>query len=77
MARLCLETGGGWVVVSAASGREALELALRERPDVLLLDVQMPGMDGPALLGALRQGPGWASTPVIFLTASTWTTSRE
>jgi CheY-like chemotaxis protein len=60
---------GQWEVVLAASGEEALERASAEQPDVILLDVMMPGMDGPATLEQLRDDPATSSIPVIFLTA--------
>lgn len=57
--------------VTAASGAEALEMLERgaERPDLALLDVMMPGMDGFSLCSALKRHPSWSSIPVIFLTA--------
>jgi CheY-like chemotaxis protein len=60
---------GNWEVVSAASGEEALALARSEQPDVILLDVMMPLMDGPTTLAKLREDPSTAGIPVIFLTA--------
>ena len=60
---------GGWDVVVAASGQEALAKARSERPDVILLDVMMPDLDGPATLVRLREEPSTATIPVIFLTA--------
>jgi CheY-like chemotaxis protein len=60
---------GGWGVVVAASGQEALAKARSERPDVILLDVMMPDLDGPATLAMLREEPSTAAIPVIFLTA--------
>ena len=60
---------GGWEVVMAASGAEALALARSEQPDVILLDVMMPGIDGPTTLERLRNQPETESIPVIFLTA--------
>ena len=60
---------GQWEVVLAASGEEALERALQEQPDVILLDVMMPGMDGPTTLAHLRRSPRTSGIPVIFLTA--------
>jgi CheY-like chemotaxis protein len=60
---------GQWDVVLAASGEEALERAGEEQPDVILLDVMMPGMDGPTTLQHLRSGSRTADIPVIFLTA--------
>ena len=60
---------GGWEVVLAASGDEALALARSEHPDVVLLDVMMPGIDGPTTLEMLRNQPETEGIPVIFLTA--------
>ena len=60
---------GGWDVVVAASGQEALAKARSERPDVILLDAMMPVLDGPATLVKLREEPSTATIPVIFLTA--------
>lgn len=57
-------------LTSAASGAEALSLLENgERPDVILLDVMMPEMDGPGALARLRQLPAHKETPVIFMTA--------
>lgn len=55
---------------TAASGVEALDLMAGDwRPDVILLDVMMPELDGPGTLEKLRMLPGHADTPVIFMTA--------
>ena len=64
-----LSAVGGWHVALAASGAEAIETARREPPDVIVLDVMMPGMDGPAVLDGLRRDTRTASIPVIFMTA--------
>ncbi|MCK6504813.1 response regulator [Myxococcota bacterium] len=69
IARISLSRIGGWSTRVAASGAEALALAREERPDLVLLDVMMPGMDGPETLKRLRALPGRADVPVIFLTA--------
>ncbi|MFL5355094.1 response regulator [Archangium sp.] len=66
---LSLSRVGGWQTVLAASGAEALSKAAAERPDLILLDVMMPGMDGPTTLGQLRAQEATAKTPVIFMTA--------
>jgi CheY-like chemotaxis protein len=66
---MSLRDVGGWEVVLAASGGEAVELAARELPDVIVLDVMMPGMDGPATLAALRSRAETREIPVIFMTA--------
>lgn len=54
---------------SVASGAEALSVLADWRPDVILLDVMMPELDGPGTLERLRQIPGHEATPVIFMTA--------
>lgn len=54
-------------VITAESGEEALALAHRERPDVIVTDVQMPGMSGDELCRALRASPDLARTPIIAL----------
>lgn len=58
----------GWRVRVAASGAEGLELATHEQPDVILLDVEMPGLDGPATLARLRGHESARQIPVLFLT---------
>lgn len=69
VARLALEAVGGFTVDIAGSGEAALARVADFRPDLLLLDVMMPGMDGPATLRALRALPGVANLPAIFMTA--------
>ncbi len=69
VARLALEDVGGFTVESCASGAQALEKAPSFGPDVILLDVMMPGMSGPEVLDALRGRPETADIPVIFMTA--------
>lgn len=67
--QLALETVGGYQLQLCASGPEALAAFPDFRPDVILLDVMLPGMDGPAVLKELRKLMGAAAVPVIFLTA--------
>ncbi|MCY1075597.1 response regulator [Archangium lansingense] len=67
--QISLSRVGGWQTVLAASGAEAVSKAAAEQPDLILLDVMMPGMDGPTTLGQLRAQPATAKTPVIFMTA--------
>jgi CheY-like chemotaxis protein len=69
IAKLALEAIGGFSVKLCSSGGEALEIAPAFAPDLILLDVMMPGMDGPSTLKALREIPALASIPVIFMTA--------
>lgn len=67
--RLSLETVGRFEVVVATNASEALALAAAERPDLVLLDVMMPGMDGVATLAELKKSPELATIPVVFMTA--------
>ena len=60
---------GKWSVVTAASGEEALDVARKERPDLILLDAMMPVLDGSMTMTRLREEPATAEIPVIFLTA--------
>jgi CheY-like chemotaxis protein len=77
IASLTLKHVGGWDVVVAASGREAVEAAARELPDVILLDAMMPDMDGPATFEALRANAKTAAIPVVFVTARLREDERE
>jgi CheY-like chemotaxis protein len=70
IASLALGHLGGFEVTLAAGGEEALLAVARTAPDVVLLDVSMPGMDGPATLAALRDSPSTRTIPVIFFTAT-------
>jgi len=69
VARLVLETLGGFTVEVCSRGQEALETAPVFRPDMILLDVMMPGMDGPTTLMHLRALPDMEKVPVVFMTA--------
>lgn len=69
VSKLALEAVGGFEVEVAASGDEALVRAREFVPDLLLLDVMMPGMDGPTTLRALRTLPELEAVPAIFMTA--------
>ena len=69
VAKMALEAVGGFTVIACESGAQVLRCAPEARADLLLLDVMMPGMDGPALLTLLREMPATAKTPVIFMTA--------
>ncbi len=64
-----LEMSAGWNVMAASSGLEGISRAEAEKPDMILLDVMMPDMDGLATFRALQQNPETRSIPVIFLTA--------
>lgn len=69
VAKLALEALGGFTLEICSSGKEALEKAAAFGPQLILSDVMMPGMDGPATLKKLRELPQCATTPAIFMTA--------
>ena len=69
LVRLSLEQLAGWQVVDVVSGAAALQAASAEVFEVVLLDVMMPGMDGPETMRKLRALPTGAELPVVFLTA--------
>jgi two-component system alkaline phosphatase synthesis response regulator PhoP len=69
VAQLTLKAVGGWDVSIATSGLEGLAKAADEQPDVILLDVMMPNMDGIETFRALQSNPATQSIPVILLTA--------
>lgn len=77
VAQMSLEMTAGWEVVAAASGPEALRLAAAERPDAILLDVMMPGMDGPATARELKAGAETAGIPIVLLTAKVQPADRR
>ena len=68
VAQIALD-GEGFELLPCASGQEALEKVTDFAPDVILLDVMMPGMDGPTTLSQLRNMPLLVDTPAIFMTA--------
>jgi two-component system cell cycle response regulator len=67
----------GHTAVALASGEEAVEVVPRERPDLVLLDIQMPGMDGFDTLRELRANPDASGIPVVALTALAMVGDRE
>ncbi|ART80423.1 response regulator [Oceanisphaera avium] len=69
IAQLALEVVGGFEVLLCASGEQALLQAIDFAPQLILLDVMMPGMDGPSTLTALRQHAELAHIPIAFMTA--------
>ena len=69
IAKLTLEALGGFEVESCESGSQAIARVAAFNPDLILLDVMMPGMDGPMTLAELRKLPATAHTPVVFMTA--------
>ncbi len=75
--RLCLEMLGGFEVFCCQGGREAVEKISAIRPDLVLLDVMMPGMDGPATLLELQKSSVDRTVPVVFMTARIRSTEAE
>jgi CheY-like chemotaxis protein len=69
VAALSLESVAGWEVIVAGSGAQGLARAIEHQPDAILLDVMMPGMDGPTTFRELRKNPGTSKIPVLLLTA--------
>lgn len=69
VARLALSRVGGMEVADTGRSEDAVDIAAREKPDAILLDVMMPGCDGPATLAALRADARTVAIPVVFLTA--------
>jgi len=69
IAKLGLSRVGKMDVVEATNGTEALARAKEDHPDAVLLDVMMPGLDGPSTLALLREDPATSAIPVVFLTA--------
>lgn len=67
--KVALEVVGGFTVKLCSSGDEAVREGAAFAPDLILLDVMMPGMDGPSTLKALRALPGLTNVPVVFMTA--------
>ena len=69
VAALSLEATSDWTILTASSGREGLATAASEAPDAILMDVMMPGMDGPTTFKQLQLNPATAGIPVVLLTA--------
>jgi CheY-like chemotaxis protein len=67
--KMCLVKLASWEVIVAGSGKEAIQAAIAEMPDAILLDVSMPEMNGLETLQHLQRHPQTAPIPVIFLTA--------
>ena len=66
---LSLQNVAGWQVLLADSGAAGIEAAKVHRPDLILMDMMMPEMDGLSTLQRLRKDPKLESTPVVFMTA--------
>lgn len=77
VAEMSLARVGGWDVVLAESGEEGIAAAERERPDAILLDSMMPGLDGPGTIERLKASESTREIPVLFLTAKIQPADRE
>ena len=68
---------GGYQIVIGRNGKEALELAAREKPSLIVMDVSMPEMDGLTALTQLKANPETAKIPVIMLTVRGQAMARQ
>lgn len=75
--RRILQSQGDFEIVEASNGNEAIELVSRERPDIVILDLMMPEVDGFAVLDALRSKPETTNIPIIVATAKELTVSEK
>lgn len=73
----CLEDIAGWEVIAANSGEQALQIAQKEQPDGILMDVSMPGMGGLEALKKLQENPQTQTIPVALLTAKVLPDEQE
>ncbi len=69
VAAISMQAVGGWDVLNASNGRQAIATALAEQPDAILLDVMMPDIDGPTTFKRLQDDARTRDIPVILLTA--------
>jgi two-component system, cell cycle response regulator DivK len=67
----------GYQTIEAGTGEDAVRLAKARTPDLILMDIQLPGMNGITALGELRADPGTRAIPVIAVTASAMTQDRK
>jgi two-component system, OmpR family, response regulator len=77
VAEMTLKRLGGFKVSAYSSAADALEHLPSSRPDLVLLDVMMPKMDGPATLDAIRKHPQLSHLPVVFMTAKIQPSERH
>jgi two-component system, cell cycle response regulator DivK len=76
LVRYILESGG-YTVIGARDGQEGIAAASRELPALILLDIQLPGMDGYAVSAKLRERPELADIPIVAVTSYAMTGDRE
>lgn len=75
--QISIEVIAGWDVLTATSGTEGLDVAKTQQPDVILLDVMMPDMDGATTFKYLQALPSTAKIPTILLTAKATTNEKQ
>lgn len=75
--KLALQEAGGFVVEVCGRGAQTVRIARRFRPDLILLDANLPDMNGPAVLAAIRRDPEVRDLPVIFVTGAARPTDAE
>ncbi len=75
--QISLEVAGGYTVLTAASGKEGLTLAIAEQPDAIILDVMMPEMDGEATFAQLQSHATTKNIPTILLTAKAQNSEQQ
>jgi threonine synthase len=75
--RRILQAQGDYTLFEATNGREAIELALKEHPNLMILDLMMPEMDGFAVMEKLQSNPQTADIPVIVVTAKELTQAEK
>ena len=75
--RILQSQGGAYTLFEAENGKEAIDLAKRERLDLMILDLMMPGVDGFSVLDALKADPQTADIPVIVVTAKELTSEEK
>ncbi len=76
LVQACLEDLGGWDTLVAESGEQCLKILKTARPNAILLDISMPGMDGIAVYDRIQSNPMTRSIPVILLTAKVLPSDR-
>ena len=77
LAQFCLESEAGWSMISASSGKEGIEIAVKEQPDAILLDAMMPDLDGIQTIANLQANPETKNIPTIFITAKAQASDRR
>ena len=70
-------TKGGYAVIKAVTGEQGVELALKEMPDLVLMDIQLPGMDGLAATKKIRESKADGKIPIVAITSYAMTGDKE